>query len=191
VPAGCSASLQPRHAPGTYRGVVTAADRPLLFLDVDGVLLPFGAGPDDLPGGYRDHAGSADVPHPLLGRLDPGLGPRLVALGCELVWASTWGADANDVLAPWLGLPALRCVALDDDAPVVGGLHWKTATLLSFAGTQPFAWLDDEVTALDAEHVRLGHGAPALVRRVDHRFGVTDADLDAVAAWRVALPGAA
>jgi hypothetical protein len=62
----------------------------LLFLDVDGPLIPFGA-PDRA---YRLHDGppvSAD--HPLLPRVDPALGPRLTGLGCELVWATTCTVD--------------------------------------------------------------------------------------------------
>ncbi|MEH0820113.1 MULTISPECIES: hypothetical protein [unclassified Micromonospora] len=55
-------------------------DRPLLFLDVDGTLLPFGgsAGPSD------------DGVNPLLAGLDAGHGCRLAALPCALVWATTW-----------------------------------------------------------------------------------------------------
>ncbi|MCX4808262.1 hypothetical protein OG594_42900 [Streptomyces sp. NBC_01214] len=52
---------------------------PLLYLDVDGPLIPFGAGP--YPPG--------DDANPLLARIDATLGPRLTALPCELVWATT------------------------------------------------------------------------------------------------------
>jgi hypothetical protein len=63
----------------------------LLFLDVDGPLIPFGA--TDRP--YPVYEAAAVPPravadHPLLSRIDPALGPRLAALGCELVWATTW-----------------------------------------------------------------------------------------------------
>ena len=67
----------------------------------------------------------------MLDRLDPALGPRLLALGCELVWATTWMAQANEEIAPRLGLPVLPLVTWSeaaDDPPV--GLHWKTEDLV-------------------------------------------------------------
>ncbi|GGZ03617.1 hypothetical protein GCM10010365_23120 [Streptomyces poonensis] len=87
---------------------------PLLFLDVDGPLIPFGATQQQLPGDYptyeaaRTPRGAAT--NPLITRIDPALGPRLLALPCTLVWATTWGADANDCISPWLGLPELPVV---------------------------------------------------------------------------------
>ena len=44
---------------------------------------------------------------PLLVRVDPALGSRLLALGCHLIWATTWMEEANECIAPLLGLPAL------------------------------------------------------------------------------------
>ncbi|GAA3438125.1 hypothetical protein [Kutzneria kofuensis] len=93
--------------------------RPLLFLDVDGTLIPFG--------GVTYSSYHTDSPDPLLTRLDPAHGARLCALSCELVWATTWLSDANDLIAPLLGLPPLPVVDrpdTDDEEPP--GLHWKT-----------------------------------------------------------------
>ncbi|MFI7504271.1 hypothetical protein ACIBVL_38495 [Streptomyces sp. NPDC049687] len=149
----------------------------LLFLDVDGTLLPFG-GADP----YPEHGTS---PHPLLPRLDPALGPRLLALGCEPVWATTWLDDANALLAPWLGLPPLPVVEWPEDevGPSPGGLHWKTRPLVDRAAGRPFVWFDDEITDADHAWVAARHPAPALLHRVDHRRGLTDADFAAVEAW--------
>lgn len=89
------------------------ADRPLLFLDVDGPLIPFG---DPPPGGYPTYRspyvrpGAAAGGNPLIARVDPELGPRLLSLPCRPVWATTWLEDANECLAPWLGLPRLPVV---------------------------------------------------------------------------------
>ncbi|MGW9074580.1 HAD domain-containing protein, partial [Streptomyces yangpuensis] len=91
---------------------------PLLYLDVDGPLIPFGAGP--YPPG--------DGPHPLLARVDPTLGPLLAGLPCELWWATTWMAEANECVAPRLGLPQLPVVDWPEpsDEDGRGGVHWKT-----------------------------------------------------------------
>ncbi|XVQ07440.1 hypothetical protein ACQP1W_33230 [Spirillospora sp. CA-255316] len=72
-----------------------SAQRPLLFLDVDGPLIPFGTPPPRYPDGHPTFdTDDRPVPagaNPLLSRIDPAHGPRLAALGCELVWATTWG----------------------------------------------------------------------------------------------------
>ncbi|WP_329115411.1 hypothetical protein [Streptomyces sp. NBC_01465] len=56
-----------------------SALRPLLFVDVDGPLIPFGATRHQLPDGYPTYAPESDA-HRLLSRLDPRLGTRLAAL---------------------------------------------------------------------------------------------------------------
>jgi hypothetical protein len=150
----------------------------LLFLDVDGTLLPFAP---------RTRVPSSDLPgggNPLLDRLDPGDGARLLALGCQLVWATTWGDEANKVLAPRLGLPDLPVLDLsghDHDPPP--GVHWKTSALVRWAAGRPFAWLDDEIFDADRRWIADHHPAPALAHRVDARLGLIPADFEVVRRW--------
>lgn len=155
----------------------------LLFLDVDGTLLPFGASrpyPVYEPAFARP---TADAP-PLLTRIDPSLGPRLAALRCGLVWATTWMDDANVCVSPWLGLPQRPLVDWPDPAEgAPGGLHWKTRPLVDWAAGRAFVWLDDEIGDADRDWVSAHHPERALLRRVDHRYGITGADLDAVREW--------
>lgn len=156
---------------------------PFLFLDVDGPLLPFG-GP---------HAGPvpAGAGNPLLPRLDPGLGPRLLSLGCALVWATSWLDEANEVLSPLLGLPALPVVRWPEDDPhVPRGVHWKTPALVEWADGRPFLWVDDEIGPLDRLWVEGVHPAPALLHRVDPRRGLTGSDFAVLTAFTAALGGA-
>ncbi|WP_405944290.1 HAD domain-containing protein [Streptomyces sp. NBC_00932] len=161
--------------------------RPLLFLDIDGTLIPFGATPEQYPDGYPTYPyKQREVgAHPLLARVDPALRPRLMGLPCELVWATTWEAEANECLAPLLGLEQLPVVAWREASyeDVRRGLHWKTRTLLDWSEGRPFAWLDDEITDTDRAWVAEHHPARALLHRVDHRHGLTDADFAALDEW--------
>ncbi|MBT2478960.1 HAD domain-containing protein [Streptomyces sp. ISL-94] len=152
------------------------AARPLLFLDVDGPLIPFGAGPYPAPG---------DDANPLLARVDPALGPRLAALPCELVWATTWGDEANECVAPRLGLPELPVVAWPEpsDEDGRGGIHWKTPALLAHTAGRDFVWLDDEITGADRAWVSARHPGRALLHRVDPGRGLTEADFGVLRAW--------
>jgi hypothetical protein len=152
----------------------------VLFLDVDGVLIPM----RDRPAPPAARQPADDDGHPLLYRLDPSDGHRLLALDAELVWATTWMAHANDVVAPRLGLPSLPVVdwPVDDDIPAPG-LHWKTACLVRWAGARPFVWLDDEITAADREWVAAHHPGPALLHRVDPHVGLTEPIFAALTAW--------
>ncbi|MYS85938.1 HAD domain-containing protein [Embleya scabrispora] len=163
-----------------------SVQRPLLFLDVDGPLLPFGAA--EYPThGTDPEARDADA-NPLLARLDPGHGPRLLRLRCDLVWATAWMEEANTYIAPRLGLPESAVVVWPehtevDDRDERAGLHWKTRALVVRAAGRPFVWVDDEITAIDRAWVATHHEGPALLHHVDARQGLTEADFATLATW--------
>jgi hypothetical protein len=173
-----------------YRAAVTGSEqRPVLFLDVDGPLIPFGAAPRQYPDGHPTYrlgseprgAGS----NPLLARINPGHGPRLAALPCELVWATTWMADANECVAPRIGLPRLPVVIWPEpsDADEQDGLHWKTRALVHWAAGRSFVWVDDEITDTDRAWVSAHHRGQALLHRADPRQGLIDADYVVLGEW--------
>lgn len=157
------------------------AERPLLFLDVDGPLLPFGEVPQREPG-YA-------APDARLTRLSPQTGLRLAALPCTLVWATTWEDEANTEVAPRIGLPKLPVVNWPDSSDEHDrqdqwfGLCWKTRTLVAWAAGRTFAWVDDEITDADRDWVSAHHHGQALLYRVQSSRGLAAEDFAALDQW--------
>jgi hypothetical protein len=94
--------------------------------------------------------------------------------------------DANDVIAPLLGLPALPVVDWPD-SDQDGRLHWKTRDLVEWAAGRSFVWVDDEITAADRAWVSAHHHGQALLHRVDPGQGLTDDDFTVIGDWLAEL----
>ncbi|ONK13131.1 hypothetical protein STBA_38930 [Streptomyces sp. MP131-18] len=122
--------------------------RPLLYLDVDGPLNPYAAKPERRPEGYTTHRVRPEswiAQHPGKPRvyikplriwLNPSHGRQLLQLAevYDLIWATTWGDEANTFISPVLGLPELPVVdwpTMHDAGP--DGTFWKTRHLVAHA----------------------------------------------------------
>ncbi|MFI1200578.1 hypothetical protein K2224_39540 (plasmid) [Streptomyces sp. BHT-5-2] len=180
--------------------------RPLLLVDVDGPLNPYAAQPQRRPNGYRTHRlltprweaaerrrlAAWGIPDgrvkPLRVWLNPAHGPALDALPFDLVWATTWEDEANEFVAPILGLPALPVISWTVPRPEPGGgVFWKTPEIVAWVAGRAFAWVDDEITDTDRAWVRNRHRGPALLHRTDPRVGLTEDDFGVLAAWASGL----
>ena len=136
-----------------------ASDRPLLAVDIDGVISLFGfdqpiepgrANPEDAPGEFHLIDG-------MLHCIALETGPRLnrLAESYELIWASGWEDRANDHLPGILGVPELPYLTFDGRARF-GTAHWKLEAFEEFSGNRPLAWIDD---SLDESCFELGRAA--------------------------------
>ena len=155
--------------------------RPLLLLDVDGVLNPFAA--ENCPEGYREFAFFPDE-EPV--RLRPAHGPWLADLGrhFELVWATGWGDEANIHIAPVLALPPLPFVRFP---PIPFDPAEKVPAIEAHVGTErPVAWVDDRHTPEALTWMR-ARPAPTLLLPADPAVGLTSAMVAELLAWRATL----
>ncbi|GAC1317673.1 MAG: HAD domain-containing protein [Thermoleophilaceae bacterium] len=114
--------------------------RPILFVDVDGVISLFGFDRHEPPpGSFHSIDG-------MLHCIGHDVARRLIRLGdrFDLVWATGWEEKANEYLPHLIGVPELPTLGFDGRvAP--GAAHWKLAAIEEFAGDRPAAWIDDSL----------------------------------------------
>ena len=164
---------------------------PILLLDVDGVvnaLLP------ERPGRWAQGIFNGFVIS-----WDPTITARLRALHengrAEIQWLTTWGDNADRLLAEPMGLPrGLRTRAGGLAAPTgfagrLGGESgwWKLAAAREAAEEEPgrrIVWIDDDL-AVQAADLRewLAANPHVLVVAPNLFAGLTHAQLDAIEAW--------
>src|SRR3954447_1964834 len=140
-------------------------ERPLLLVDVDGVLSLFGPGDDCVP------ALVEGIPH-LLSRPAAAILARL-APPFEGVWCPGWEDRAEAHLPHLLGLPG-GWTHLSFAAPPEGA-HWKLAAIDEFAGeSRPLAWIDDTHDERCIAWAR-ARGGDTLLVTTDPLVGLTEA----------------
>ncbi len=156
-----------------------AEQRPILAVDVDGVISLFGfEGPLD-QAGVRFHLIDG-VAH----CISDAAGPQLLRLGevYDLVWATGWEERANDRLPLILGLPgALPCLTFDGRARF-GTAHWKLEAIEEYAGDRPLAWIDDSLDE-SCRAWAARRPAPTLLAPTESDVGLTEAHTDTLLRW--------
>jgi Swiss Army Knife RNA repair-like protein len=150
--------------------------RPILLVDVDGVLNPFAA--DRCPGGYREYALFPDE-EPV--RLADVHGEWLRALTevFDLVWATGWGDEAHRLISPILRLPEFPAIRFP---PAPFEPSEKVPAIHSFVGERPVAWLDDVITP-EARRWAAERFTPTLLVFVDPTIGLTEELVEEVRSW--------
>jgi hypothetical protein len=160
--------------------VTNSTTKPILFVDVDGVISLFGFSPGagELPGAFHWIDGVAHcIPEPAgerLGRLFESF---------ELVWATGWEEKANEYLPFILGLPEreLPCLLFQGRA-VFGSAHWKLDAIDDYARDRAAAWIDDNID--DACRLwAASRREPTLLVETEPAVGMTDEHVDRLLAW--------
>lgn len=154
--------------------------RPLLLLDVDGVLSPAG---QSLPPGYVRHATS---------RYDVAVSPKHAVWLAELlelfdpVWATTWEEQAQPIFGQLLNLPPMPHITFDRLSE--DGTR-KLVDVAEYVGSRSIAWVDDELYE-DAFAWAERRSAPTLLVRTRSGVGLCERDVEALIAFgRAQLSG--
>lgn len=173
-------------------------NKPLLFVDVDGVISTYGfAGNLDVPSGSRPlgsvaagaRAGTFHNIEGIIHHIAPGMDRRLAQLVArfEAVWATGWGERANEHLVHLLSMPGELEVVEFDIAPSTDGSgHWKLEALSARAAGRAAAWIDDGLNEACVAWAE-GREEPTLLVETDPYVGLTDAHVEHLLAWQAEL----
>lgn len=154
-----------------------AGARPLLLVDIDGVISLFSFDRDERPAGSFHWIDG--IPH----FLSATAADHLLALAgaFELVWASGWEERANEYLPHLLGVPELPYLRFER-AVGRANPHWKLDAIDAHAGRRALAWLDDAFN--DACHTWAAERqAPTLLVQTDPASGLTRREAELLQRW--------
>jgi hypothetical protein len=152
------------------------SDRPLLFVDVDGVISLFGFEQDRPPAGSWLNVDG--MPH----LISAAASEHLLTLGrtFELVWCTGWEDRADEHLPHLLGLP-VRPPFLTFEVPESTD-HWKLRSIERHAGGRPLAWIDDGFD--ESCHAwAAARPAPTLLVATDPAVGLQAEHVRRLEAW--------
>ena len=159
--------------------------KPLLLVDVDGVISLFGFNPSRPPSGRWQTVDG--VAHFLSGTAGAHL--RRLWEVYEPAWCTGWEEKADEYLPHALGLERrFPHLSFASAVPTVAG-HWKLEAIDRYAGeNRALAWIDDA-------HEERCHAwaaarpGPTLLIGTDPATGLTDAHVSRLLDWASALDG--
>lgn len=157
----------------------SSRSKPLLLVDVDGVISLFGFEPARPPEGRFTLVDG--VAHFLSGTAGGHL--RELAAEYELAWCTGWEEKANEHLPLALGLPGPLPHLVLDGSNLPGTGHWKLRAIDGYAGSsRPVAWIDDGHDEACAAWAAARPG-PTLLVATDPATGLTEGHVRALLAW--------
>lgn len=162
---------------------VHGASRPLLMVDIDGVISLF-ARPDASWADRRPSEGSfhsiEGIPH----FLSSIAAAHLLALNAsfELVWASGWEEKAEEYLPHLLDLPRGLPFLRFERSVGKSNAHWKLDAIEAHAAGRPLAWIDDALND-DCHEWAEWRGAPTLLVQTEPEHGLTSREAQQLKLW--------
>jgi hypothetical protein len=156
--------------------------RPILAVDVDGVISLFGF--EETP----DRATAKfELVDGMVHCISLLAGDRLLRLSehFDLVWATGWEDKANDYLPNLLGLPELPHISFDGAARF-GSAHWKLGPIDEYAAGRAIAWIDDNFNDGCYEWAE-EREEPTLLVPTEPHLGIEEAHVATLEAWATDL----
>jgi hypothetical protein len=155
-------------------------DKPLLLVDIDGVISLWGFDPDERPRGTWHVV--EGIAHFLSGTAAEHL--HDLAEWFELAWCSGWEERAGEHLPQLLGVPDLPHLSFDRN-PGKGHAHWKLAAIEGHVRDRPVAWVDDALNEACKEWAaeRNARGLPTLLLTTNPAVGLTDDGVEELKRW--------
>ncbi len=169
---------------GLVGEVLGSLSKPLLMVDIDGVISLFGAptaalarGDEPLGGSFHSIEG---IPH----FLSTTAATHLLELSScfELVWASGWEEKANEYLPHLLGLPGSLPFLTFERSVGRSNAHWKLDAIGTYASGRPLAWIDDAFNPACHEWAE-ARSDPTLLVQTDPQVGLTRLEARQLVAW--------
>jgi hypothetical protein len=151
--------------------------KPLLLVDIDGVISLFGGNLAAQTGSFHAIEG---IPH----FLSSAAASHLLDLTehFEPVWCSGWEEKADEHLPQLLGLPAGIPFLRFERSVGTGNAHWKLDAIDAFARERPLAWIDDALNEACHDWAR-ARRAPTLLVQTDPEQGLTARERELLAGW--------
>jgi len=152
-------------------------EKPLLLVDIDGVISLWGFASNVRPEGTWAQVDG--IAHFLSARAAANL--QRLEHTFELAWCSGWEDRANDHLPHLIGVGPLPHLSFGPASTTAG--HWKLDAIDAYAGAQrPLAWVDDDFN--DACHAWAARrAAPTLLQESDPAIGLDDGVADLLRLW--------
>jgi hypothetical protein len=154
-------------------------DKPLLMVDIDGVISLFGFPVHERPNGsFHSIEG-------IFHFLSSTAAAHLLALSAafELVWCSGWEEKANEHLPHLLlGLPATLPFLRFSRGIGTTHAHWKLEAIENYAAGRPLAWIDDALNPVCHAWAD-ARTAPTLLVETDPAVGLTEREKRLLMDW--------
>ena len=155
--------------------------RPLLLVDVDGVLNPYGF--DQPPGGFLPYRFFPEEDYPTYLAEVHGRWLHELSGRFDMVWASGWEEEANRHIAPLFDLPRWPTIHFP---PIPFDPAEKVPAIDRFVGDRSCAWMEDIMTT-EAFDWAARRSAPTLLIDVKPSLGLTREMVAQLMDWATAL----